>query len=65
MTAGWISTFTNGDRLDAHWAAGKGAHVSLYKNNRDGTFSDVTEKSGLRDGWQTGVCVGITTRRKG
>ena len=31
----------------------------LYKNNRDGTFTDVTEKSGLgRSGWQTGVCVG-------
>ena len=31
----------------------------LYKNNRDGTFTDVTEKSGLgRTGWQTGVCVG-------
>jgi hypothetical protein len=32
---------------------------TLYKNNRDGTFTDVTEKSGLgRTGWQTGVCVG-------
>ena len=31
----------------------------LFKNNRDGTFTDVTEKSGLgRSGWQTGVCVG-------
>ncbi|MGH9530179.1 MAG: FG-GAP repeat domain-containing protein, partial [Terriglobales bacterium] len=31
----------------------------LYKNNRDGTFTDVTEKSGLHDlGWASGVCVG-------
>jgi len=31
----------------------------LYKNNRDGTFSDVTEKAGLfRTGWPCGVCVG-------
>jgi hypothetical protein len=31
----------------------------LYKNNRDGTFTDVTDKSGLgRTEWQTGVCVG-------
>ena len=31
----------------------------LYRNNRDGTFTDVTEKSGLgRTGWGTGVCVG-------
>jgi len=31
----------------------------LYKNNRDGTFTDVTEKAGLKDvGWASGVCVG-------
>jgi hypothetical protein len=31
----------------------------LYKNNRDGTFTDVTEKAGLlRTGWPCGVCVG-------
>ena len=31
----------------------------LFKNNRDGTFTDVTERSGLaRTGWGTGVCVG-------
>jgi hypothetical protein len=50
---------TNGNRLDAHWPAGKEPISHLYKNNRDGTFTDVTEKSGLgRTGWQTGVCVG-------
>jgi hypothetical protein len=38
---------------------GKAPTTHLYKNNRDGTFTDVTEKSGLgRTGWQTGVCVG-------
>ena len=38
---------------------GKAPTSHLYKNNRDGTFTDVTEKSGLaRTGWQTGVCVG-------
>jgi len=31
----------------------------LYKNNRDGTFSDVSAKAGLLDtGWAQGVCVG-------
>jgi enediyne biosynthesis protein E4 len=31
----------------------------LYRNNRDGTFSDVTAKAGLvRTGWSSGVCVG-------
>jgi hypothetical protein len=31
----------------------------LYKNNRDGTFTDVTEKAGLlRTGWASGVTIG-------
>ncbi len=31
----------------------------LYKNNRDGTFTDVTARAGLqRTGWAVGVCVG-------
>jgi hypothetical protein len=57
---GWIDIYlTNGDRLDAHWAPGEAPISHLYKNNRDGTFTDVTAKSGLgRSGWQTGVCVG-------
>jgi hypothetical protein len=57
---GWLDIYlTNGDQLDAHWPAGKAPISHLYKNNRDGTFTDVTEKSGLgRTGWQTGVCVG-------
>ena len=57
---GWLDIYlSNGSRLDAQWPAGKEPTTHLYKNNRDGTFSDVTEKSGLgRSGWQTGVCVG-------
>ncbi|MGH9430762.1 MAG: CRTAC1 family protein, partial [Terriglobia bacterium] len=31
----------------------------LFHNNRDGTFTDVTEKAGLvRHGWGQGVCIG-------
>jgi hypothetical protein len=31
----------------------------LYRNNRDGTFKDVTEQAGLtKTGWACGVCVG-------
>ena len=31
----------------------------LYRNNRNGTFSDVTEKAGLAaSGWGQGVCIG-------
>jgi hypothetical protein len=57
---GWLDIYlTNGSRLDAHWAPGTAPTTHLFKNNRDGTFTDVTEKSGLgRSGWQTGVCVG-------
>jgi enediyne biosynthesis protein E4 len=57
---GWLDIYlTNGDQLDAHWPPGKAPISHLYRNNRDGTFTDVTEKSGLaRTGWQTGVCVG-------
>ncbi len=57
---GWLDIYlTNGNRLDAHWTPGQEPTTHLYKNNRDGTFTDVTEKSGIgRSGWQTGVCVG-------
>jgi enediyne biosynthesis protein E4 len=57
---GWLDIYlTNGTRLDAHWPDGQAPTSHLYKNNRDGTFIDVTAKSGLaRTGWQTGVCVG-------
>ncbi len=57
---GWLDIYlTNGSRLDAHWPAGQAPTTHLFKNNRDGTFTDVTEKSGIgRSGWQTGVCVG-------
>jgi hypothetical protein len=57
---GWLDIYlTNGNRLDAHWPAGQAPTTHLYKNNRDGTFTDVSEKSGIaRSGWQTGVCVG-------
>ena len=57
---GWLDIYlTNGTHLDAKWPAGQAPTSHLYKNNRDGTFTDVTEKSGLaRTGWQTGVCVG-------
>jgi hypothetical protein len=57
---GWLDIYlTNGTRFVPDWKPGKEPTSHLYKNNRDGTFTDVTAKSGLaRTGWQTGVCVG-------
>jgi hypothetical protein len=57
---GWLDIYlTNGNRFNVDWPKGHAPTSHLYRNNRDGTFTDVTEKSGLaRTGWQTGVCVG-------
>jgi hypothetical protein len=54
---GWLDIFVlSATRFDS---APSGATNRLYKNNRDGTFSDVTAKAGLlRTGWPCGVCAG-------
>jgi len=54
---GWMDLFVlSGTRLEG---APEGTTNRLYKNNRDGTFTDVTEKAGLRfTGWACGVCIG-------
>lgn len=54
---GWLDIFVpGGSRLDA---APPATSNRLYKNNRDGTFSDVTKKAGLeRVAWVSGVCIG-------
>ena len=54
---GWIDIFLlSGTRRKN---APKGAINRLYRNNRDGTFRDVTSDSGLgRSGWASSVTVG-------
>ena len=54
---GWIDIFLlSGTRLAENPLD---AVARLYKNNRDGTFTDVTEKAGLQArGWASAVCVG-------
>jgi hypothetical protein len=54
---GWLDVFVlSGTRLEG---APAGATNRLYKNNRDGTFTDVTEAAGLtRAGWASAVTVG-------
>src|SRR6266849_6679434 len=56
---GWLDIFlVNGWRLEG-FAAGQEPTSHLFKNNRDGTFTDVTAKAGLlHSGWGQGVCVG-------
>ena len=53
---GWMDIFLlSGTRLEGDPPE---ATNRLYKNNRDGSFTDVTDKAGLRAvGWANAVCV--------
>lgn len=55
----WVDLFlVNGTRLDG-FPKGQEPVSRLFKNNRDGTFTDITLKSGMvRSGWGQGCCVG-------
>src|SRR5258708_7776518 len=54
---GWLDIFVlSGSRLSN---CPEGTSNRLYKNNRDGSFTDVTERAGVfKSGWACGVCVG-------
>src|SRR5439155_154142 len=56
---GWPDIFlVNGTTLEG-FPGGKAPTNHLYRNNHDGTFTDVTVKAGLAaSGWGQGVCVG-------
>jgi len=56
---GWPDIFfVNGTTLDTK-SSDLGPTSHLFHNNHDGTFTDVTEKAGLRStGWGQGVCAG-------
>ena len=56
---GWLDIFfVNGTRLEG-FTKGEEPLSRLFKNNRDGTFTDVTLKAGVgRSGWGQGVCIG-------
>jgi hypothetical protein len=56
---GWLDIFlVNGSRLDG-FPPGEAHYSHLFKNNRDGTFTDVTQKAGVgHSGWGQAVCIG-------
>jgi hypothetical protein len=56
---GWLDIFiVNGTRLEG-FPAGSEPTSHLFRNNRDGTFTDVTAKAGVaHSGWGQGVCIG-------
>jgi hypothetical protein len=56
---GWLDVFlVNGTTLDG-FPKGQEPTSHFYRNKRDGTFEDVTVKSGLgTSGWGQGVCTG-------
>ena len=56
---GWLDIFlVNGTSLDPTLKDRKPTSF-LFHNNRDGTFTDVTDKAGLtQSGWGQGCCVG-------
>jgi enediyne biosynthesis protein E4 len=57
---GWLDIFlVNGTQFEANYAPGDAPVCRLYKNNRDGTFTDISLKAGIaRTGWGQGCCAG-------
>jgi enediyne biosynthesis protein E4 len=56
---GWIDIFLVNSGPSDFWQPAKPVRNALYKNNRDGTFLDVTEKAGVSRGYfGMGVAVG-------
>jgi hypothetical protein len=63
---GWVDALVlsgvrlqEGTREIEKYTPGSAPMAHLYHNNRDGTFSDATARSGLRlVGWASGVCAG-------
>ncbi len=56
---GWMDVFLVNSGPSDFWKPAKPVRNALYKNNRDGTFTDVTEKAGVSGGYfGMGVAVG-------
>jgi enediyne biosynthesis protein E4 len=63
---GWLDALVlsgtrlaDGQRREASFRSGEAPSNRMYRNQRDGTFADVTDRLGLRrTGWASGVCAG-------
>ena len=56
---GWMDVYLVNSGPCDFWTPSKPVRNALYKNNRDGTFTDVTEKAGVAGGtFGMGVAVG-------
>ena len=56
---GWLDVYLSNGMRSEGFPPGQEPTNHLYRNNHDGTFTDVTARSGLAStGWQTGVCAG-------
>jgi len=56
---GWMDIFLVNSGPSDFWKPSSPVRNALYKNNRDGTFTDVTEKAGITGGsFGMGVAVG-------
>ena len=57
---GWLDIYlVNGSTFDAHDGKVSPPHAALFRNNHDGTFTDVTEQAGVaNDRWGLGCAVG-------
>ncbi len=56
---GWLDILVlNGSRIEG-FSKGEEPTNRLYRNNRNGTFTDVTREAGLvHSGWAQGLCIG-------
>ncbi|MBL8152530.1 MAG: VCBS repeat-containing protein, partial [Blastocatellia bacterium] len=57
---GWQDIYlVNGGTMDVLRGKEKAPRAALFRNNRDGTFTDVTEKAGVaNERFGQGVCAG-------
>jgi enediyne biosynthesis protein E4 len=57
---GWLDIYlVNGSTFEAHDGKAEPPHAALFRNNHDGTFTDVTQQAGVaNDRWGLGCAVG-------